>query len=72
LQAGQLTIHPLQHFQKEAIFRQMLEYKRERNMLENRVEQLDKKATYHDDHIRVMEAWWDQVWSILLLIGLVM
>ncbi|KAF8428675.1 BRE1 E3 ubiquitin ligase-domain-containing protein [Tirmania nivea] len=39
----------------------MLEYKRERNMLENRVEQLDKKATYHDDHIRVMEAWWDQL-----------
>ena len=38
-------------------------------MLENRVEQLDKKATYHDDHIRVMDAWWDQVWSILLLIG---
>lgn len=42
----------------------MLEYKRERNLLENRVEQLDKKATYHDDHIRVMDAWWDQVYSL--------
>ncbi|KAI5806547.1 BRE1 E3 ubiquitin ligase-domain-containing protein [Peziza echinospora] len=39
----------------------MLEYKRERNMLEHRVEQLDKKATYHDDHLRVVDAWWDQL-----------
>lgn len=43
----------------------MLEYKRERNLLENKVEQLDKKATYHDDHIRVMDAWWDQVREFL-------
>ncbi|KAF8441798.1 BRE1 E3 ubiquitin ligase-domain-containing protein [Kalaharituber pfeilii] len=50
------------HFQKEAIFRQMLEYKRERNLLENRLEQLDKKATYHDDHIRIMDVWWISFW----------
>lgn len=47
----------------------MLEYKRERNLLENKVEQLDKKATYHDDHIRVMDAWWDQVRAIPVRYG---
>ncbi|RPB16012.1 hypothetical protein P167DRAFT_345183 [Morchella conica CCBAS932] len=49
------------HFQKEAIWRQMMEYKRERNMLETRVEELEKKSTYHDDHLRVIDAWWDQL-----------
>lgn len=49
------------HFQKEAIWRQMMEYKRERNMLEHRVEELEKKSTYHDDHLRVIDAWWSQV-----------
>ncbi|RPB05713.1 hypothetical protein L873DRAFT_532712 [Choiromyces venosus 120613-1] len=48
------------HFQKEAIWRQMMEYKRERNMLESRVEELDKRSTYHDDHLRVIDAWWAQ------------
>lgn len=38
-------------------------------MLENRVEQLDKKATYHDDHIRVMEAWWDQLLDEIRLLA---
>lgn len=38
-----------------------MEYKRERNMLETRVEELEKKSTYHDDHLRVIDAWWDQV-----------
>lgn len=51
----------VQHFQKEAIWRQMQEYKRERNMLEARVEQLDKRSAYHDDHLRVVDAWWTQV-----------
>lgn len=53
----------LQHFQKEAIWRQMMEYKRERNILESRVEELDKKSVYHDDHLRVVDAWWTQVSS---------
>ena len=53
--------HSYKHFQKEAIWRQMMEYKRERNMLESRVEELDKRSTYHDDHLRVIDAWWAQV-----------
>lgn len=30
-------------------------------MLESRVEELEKKSTYHDDHLRVIDAWWSQV-----------
>jgi len=49
------------HFQKEAIFRQMLEYKRERNMLQHRVDTLAQQSTHHDEHLRIVDAWWDQV-----------
>ena len=50
-----------QRFQKDAIYRQMQEYKRERNNLESRVGEMVKRATYHDDHLRVIDAWWRQV-----------
>jgi E3 ubiquitin-protein ligase BRE1 len=39
----------------------MLEYKREKTTLETRLEELDKRSTYHDNHIRIMDAWWLQV-----------
>lgn len=39
----------------------MQEYKRERNSLEARVNDLIKRATYHDDHLRVVDSWWKQV-----------
>lgn len=45
----------------------MLEYKREKATLEARLEELDKRSTYHDDHLRVVDAWWVQVCGGLLL-----
>ncbi|KAI1312124.1 ubiquitin ligase protein BRE1 [Xylaria venustula] len=39
----------------------MLEYKREKITLETRLEELDKRSTYHDDHLRVMNGWWTQL-----------
>ncbi|KAI1819257.1 E3 ubiquitin-protein ligase-like protein [Xylaria intraflava] len=39
----------------------MLEYKREKTTLEARLEELDKQSTYHDDHIRIIDAWWVQL-----------
>ncbi|KAI5790110.1 BRE1 E3 ubiquitin ligase-domain-containing protein [Geopyxis carbonaria] len=57
------------HFQKEAIWRQMQEYKRERNVLEARIEELDKRSAYHDDHLRVMDAWWTQLLDEVRLIA---
>lgn len=39
----------------------MLEYKREKNSLESRLQELEKKSSDHDDHIRIIDAWWLQV-----------
>jgi len=39
----------------------MLEYKREKNSLEVRLQELEKKTGDHDDHIRIIDAWWLQV-----------
>ncbi|KAK9457501.1 BRE1 E3 ubiquitin ligase-domain-containing protein [Dipodascopsis uninucleata] len=48
-------------FKKEAIFRQMQVYKRERDLLQARVSEVEERAFYHDDHLRLIETWWDQV-----------
>jgi len=51
----------MQNFQKEAIWRQMREYKRERTQFEAQVNDLAKRAAYHHDHIRLIDSWFDQV-----------
>ncbi|MCJ1293890.1 E3 ubiquitin-protein ligase bre1 [Xylographa carneopallida] len=51
----------LEKFQKEAIYRQMQEYKRERHTLESRLNDLAKRAAYHDDHLRTIDAWFMQL-----------
>ncbi|SLM39011.1 e3 ubiquitin-protein ligase bre1 [Lasallia pustulata] len=51
----------LERFQKEAIWRQMQEYKRERNTLEARLNDLTKRTAYHDDHLRIIDAWFGQL-----------
>ncbi|KAK4249880.1 BRE1 E3 ubiquitin ligase-domain-containing protein [Corynascus novoguineensis] len=47
----------IEEYQKGAIYRQMLEYKREKINLESRVQELEKNSTDHDDHIRIVDAW---------------
>lgn len=39
----------------------MKAYKREKELTETRLEELQKRSTYHDDHIRVIDSWLDQV-----------
>lgn len=39
----------------------MREYKREKDTLESHLREAQKKAVDHDDHIRVINTWWDQV-----------
>ena len=51
----------LQKYQKDAIYRQMLEYKREKATLESQMKDVQKRAVDHDDHLRVIDAWWSQV-----------
>ncbi|KAL2017681.1 hypothetical protein VTK56DRAFT_1841 [Thermocarpiscus australiensis] len=47
----------IEEYQKGAIYRQMLEYKREKINLESRVQELEQNSTDHDDHIRIVDAW---------------
>ena len=39
----------------------MNEYKRENATLEARIEEIQKRSTYHDDHIRIADGWVLQV-----------
>ncbi|KAK2074433.1 hypothetical protein P8C59_008641 [Phyllachora maydis] len=47
----------IEEFQKGAIYRQMLEYKREKNSLETRLHDLEAYSSHHDDHLRIVDAW---------------
>ncbi|MCJ1310142.1 E3 ubiquitin-protein ligase bre1 [Agyrium rufum] len=51
----------LERFQKEAIWRRMQEYKREKDTVTQRLDSLLKKAAFHDEHIRIIDAWFAQV-----------
>ncbi|QDS69896.1 hypothetical protein FKW77_000835 [Venturia effusa] len=51
----------LEIVQKDAIVRQLKELKREKQQLEQRVEVLEKSSTYHDDHLRSIDGWWEQL-----------
>ena len=39
----------------------MQEYKRDRNTVEAQLKDMTKRTTYHDDHLRVIDAWFSQV-----------
>jgi E3 ubiquitin-protein ligase BRE1 len=45
----------------------MREYKREKDTLESHLREVQKKSVDHDDHIRVINAWWDQVCRFSIL-----
>ncbi|KAF4621535.1 hypothetical protein G7Y89_g14537 [Cudoniella acicularis] len=51
----------LEKYQKDAIYRQMLEYKREKTTLESQLRDVQKRSVDHDDHLRVVNAWWTQL-----------
>lgn len=56
-----LTVLPLQDYQKDAILRQMKEYKRQKKDADDQLHELQKKAAYHHEHIRVCDAWLAQL-----------
>ncbi|KAK9470377.1 BRE1 E3 ubiquitin ligase-domain-containing protein [Dipodascopsis tothii] len=56
-----LTQEDVELFKKEAIFRQMQVYRRERDVLQAHVQDIEQRAANHDDHLRLIEAWWDQL-----------
>ncbi|CZT49721.1 related to spindle pole body protein NUF1 [Rhynchosporium secalis] len=51
----------LEEYQKDAIYRRMLEYKRESAALQSQIKELQKRSTDHDDHLRVADQWWTQL-----------
>lgn len=51
----------LQLYQKDAILRQMREYKREKISLESQVTELEKRSIHHDDHLRIIDSWMMQL-----------
>ncbi|ETN45535.1 uncharacterized protein HMPREF1541_09367 [Cyphellophora europaea CBS 101466] len=51
----------LERYQKDAIYRQMREYKRERDTLSSQLEDMRKRTQYHDEHIRSIDAWFKQL-----------
>lgn len=51
----------LQAYQKDAILRQMNEYKREQKHWQKEYNELNKKLMYHDDHLRTIDAWFSQL-----------
>lgn len=51
----------VQRFTKDAIWRQMQEFKREKLTLESKVKDMTKAAAFHQDHLRIVDAWFKQV-----------
>lgn len=58
---GPLTLENIQEFQKEAIFRQMQAYKREKETLESRFNKVDKDYKKLQSRFSLLDRWWDQV-----------
>ena len=51
----------VQSYQKDAILRQMKEFKRLSKSFEDQFNDLQKKCRYHDDHLRTIDAWFAQL-----------
>ncbi|KAI1854518.1 hypothetical protein JX266_000636 [Neoarthrinium moseri] len=51
----------IEEYTKGAIYRQMQEYKRTCSTLETRLEEMERRSLHHDDHIRIVDAWWIQL-----------
>jgi E3 ubiquitin-protein ligase BRE1 len=58
-----------QAYTKGAIYRQMQEYSRKAQTAESRLEELHKRSVHHDDHLRIVDAWWRQILEELELLA---
>ncbi|EOA89163.1 E3 ubiquitin-protein ligase bre1 [Exserohilum turcicum] len=59
----------LEAFQKDAILRQMREFKREKATVESQLSELEGRSRHHDDHLRTIDAWFDQLIDEIKLRG---
>ncbi|KAK4092390.1 RING-12 protein [Purpureocillium lilacinum] len=51
----------IEAYTRGAIYRQMQEYSRKAATAESRLEELHKRCVHHDDHLRIVDAWWRQL-----------
>ncbi|POR34057.1 E3 ubiquitin-protein ligase BRE1 [Tolypocladium paradoxum] len=58
----------IEAYTKGAIYRQMQEYSRKASTAESRLEELHKRCVHHDDHLRIIDAWWRQLLEEMELI----
>jgi E3 ubiquitin-protein ligase BRE1 len=42
----------------------MREYKREKTTVETQLNELERSSKYHDDHLRTIDTWFDQVSAV--------
>ncbi|KAH8737787.1 BRE1 E3 ubiquitin ligase-domain-containing protein [Ilyonectria robusta] len=59
----------IEAYTKGSIYRQMQEYSRKAATAESRLEELHKRSVHHDDHLRIIDAWWRQVLEELELLA---
>ncbi|ANB11707.1 E3 ubiquitin-protein ligase BRE1 [Sugiyamaella lignohabitans] len=62
---GPLTVEDIAQFQKEAIFRQMKAYKRERDLLEDKSVILEKRYSSLEKSFISLDEWWVQLLDTL-------
>ena len=55
-----LNADPVQNYQKDAILRQMKEYKRRAKDAEEQFRELQERTKYHEDNLRSVNAFFDQ------------
>lgn len=48
----------------------MQEYKREKTHLETKLKETSKGASYYNDHLRIIDAWYNQVGRLALITNL--
>ncbi|KAF7189260.1 E3 ubiquitin-protein ligase bre1 [Pseudocercospora fuligena] len=51
----------VEDYQKDAIMRQMKEYKRQKKDADERLAELQQRSKYHDEHLRALDGWFAQL-----------
>ncbi|KAB8349525.1 hypothetical protein FH972_023551 [Carpinus fangiana] len=68
--AREIFADSYQEVQKDAALRQMKEYKRQCQDLESQLSNIVQKSAYHDEHLRLIDAWFNQlIDEVALLAG---
>ncbi|CCG84387.1 protein of unknown function [Taphrina deformans PYCC 5710] len=59
----------VENFQREALWRSLQDYKRRATSSQELLEKLRRKSLYHDDHLRIIDLWSDQLMDAIMIIA---